>query len=81
MGVVVKIGFDTFPKQGSFLGERVLVCFNYDSTKTIGGEIVRDDNEDPWCTLIRLDDGRFVRAEECQYTMEWRRAARDAGVR
>jgi hypothetical protein len=32
------------------------------------GTIVRDDNEPPWRTIIRLDDGRVVLASECQYS-------------
>lgn len=67
MGVHPNVGFDRFPKQGSFLGTRVLVCFDYDSTKTIEGTVVRDDSEDPGLGLIQLDDKRVVRMTECQY--------------
>lgn len=34
------------------------------------GTIIRDDAEEPFETLIRLDDGRVIRAVECQ----WREA-------
>ncbi|MFC3127230.1 hypothetical protein ACFOD4_19350 [Pseudoroseomonas globiformis] len=69
MGVVQTVGFDRFPKQGSHLGKRVEVCFNYDTSRRLSGTIVRDDAEAPGETLIRLDDGRFVRSVECQYSV------------
>lgn len=68
MGVVKNIKIDSFPKQGDWLGLRVNVCFHYDLSCTIDGEIVREDAEEPYETIIRLDDGRFVRAQECQYS-------------
>jgi hypothetical protein len=55
--------------QGSFLGKRVAVCFNYDTSRQIEGEVVRDDAEEPFETVIRLADGRLVRASECQYRL------------
>jgi hypothetical protein len=67
MGVIANINYDEFPKQGSYLGRRVEVCFHYDANKRIGGVIVRDDAEDPHRTIIRLDDGRYVLTTECQY--------------
>lgn len=62
------VGFDEFPKQGSYLNLSVKVCFNYDSSKLIGGTVVRDDRDDPFITIIKLDDGRYVLATECMYT-------------
>lgn len=76
MGCVENITLDQFPKQRDWVGRRVTVCFHYDTSKTIGGEIVRDDMESPngddssGITIIRLDDGRHVLATECQYSLE-----------
>lgn len=69
MGVEKNVGFDKFPEQGSFLHKRVRVFFNYDTTKAIYGRVVRDDMEDPFLILIKLDDNRYVRSSECQYQM------------
>lgn len=70
MGVHANIGHDDFPAQGSLLNQRVRVCFRRDTGHTIGGLVVRDDMEEPFRTIIRLDDGRHVLADECQYTVE-----------
>ena len=67
MGVHQNIGYDYFPKQGSDLGKRVKVCFNYESDKTIYGKCIRDDIEEPYLMLFQLEDGRVVRSSECQY--------------
>lgn len=69
MGVCASVGFDTFPAQGAFLGKSVEVMFRYDSSRRVRGEIVRDDAEAPWRTLIRLSDGRFIDSAECQYRL------------
>ncbi len=63
----MKVGFDTFPAQGPFLGQRVIVCFDYDTSRTLSGEVVREDAEFPGLMLIQLDDGRVIRSTECQY--------------
>jgi hypothetical protein len=68
MSGATNIGFDTFPKQGSFLGKRVDVCFDYNASRVIGGNVIRDDAEAPGLMLIHLDDGRVVRSVECQYS-------------
>lgn len=68
MGSVSNISIDLWPKQGSWFSHRVKVCFHYDTARTLNGVIVRDDNEDPWVTIIKLDDGRFILASECQYS-------------
>lgn len=68
MGLHENISFDKFPKQGKQLNKRTTVCFSYDTTKRISGIIVRDDMESPGKTIIKLDDGRYVEASECQYT-------------
>lgn len=67
MGVSPHVGFDRFPEQGSFLGRRVEVCFDYDTTRTILGRCVRDDAGGDGRMIILLDDGRAVLATECQY--------------
>ena len=57
-----------FPKQGSWLYGRVEVCFDYDTSRKVMGTVVRDDDEDPFVTLIALDDGPIVLATECQHS-------------
>lgn len=69
MGVVQNVSYNKFPKQGNYLNKRTTVCFNYDTSKTIGGTIIRDDREEPFQTIIKLDDGKVVLAEECQYSV------------
>lgn len=75
MGVVNTIDYDHFPKQADEnykypkLGKRVKVCYKYDNTRTHMGTIVRDDIEEPGETIIKLDNGRYIRAEECQYSI------------
>jgi len=68
MGCVDTITAARWPAQGSYLGKRVRVCFHYDTARSLTGVIVRDDAESPHETIIALDDGRFVRSAECQYT-------------
>ena len=70
MGVVHSIDFDSFPKQSDQVGKRVTVVFKYDVKRQIGGVVVRDDIEEPFRTIFRLDDERHVLAIECQYALE-----------
>ena len=73
MGCVRTITATTFPEQSSHVKQRVEVCFLYDTSKSVMGTIVRDDVEEPFETIIMLDDGRIVLATECQYSFtEWR---------
>lgn len=67
MGAHDNISFDKFPKQGSYLLREVEVCFNYDTSKTISGVVVREDAEAPGLMIIKLDNGRHVLSTECQY--------------
>jgi hypothetical protein len=67
MGVHPNVSHDKFPKQGKMLHRRVMVCFNYDPYNAIRGKIVRDDVEAPFRTIIALDNGLYVEAEECHY--------------
>jgi hypothetical protein len=67
MGVVKGISIDEFPKQSNWLGRNVTVCFNYDTSRTIKGTIIRDDAEEPNVMIIQLENGRIVLATECMY--------------
>lgn len=60
---------NTFPKQGSFLGRRVLVAFDYDKANAVHGTVRREDVEAPGRVIIELDDGRLVLSTECQYSL------------
>jgi hypothetical protein len=68
MGIVANIAMDKFPAQAKGLRRRTEVRFIHDLEHTIGGTIVRDDIEEPYRTIIKLDDGRYVLATECQYS-------------
>ena len=68
MGCVDTITAYRFPKQSKYVNRRCNVCFHYDTTTWIMGTVIRDDREEPGETLIRLDDGRVIRAVECQYS-------------
>ena len=70
MGTHPNISFKNFPRQGANLKRRTSVCFNYDLTKVVKGTIVRDDDDEPFVTIIKLDDGRFVLDTECQHAPE-----------
>ena len=61
------MNIDIFPLQGGSLSKRVEVCFNDDTCKPISGTIVRYDMADPWLTIIKLDNDRFILGSECQY--------------
>lgn len=63
----MSVSYSEFPKQGQYVSARVKVAFNYDFTKTLFGKVVRDDAEQPFQTIIRLDSGLYVLGEECQY--------------
>lgn len=58
-----------YPRQGN-VGKRVRVCFDYDTTKSFCGVLVRDDIEEPFQTIVRLDSGNYVLATECQYSFD-----------
>lgn len=67
MGCTDNISYEEFPKQSVHVGQKVEVCYNFDTKKTHSGEIVRDDMENPFVTIIKLDNGRYLRSTECQY--------------
>lgn len=68
MGCVNTITAHKFPKQSEYVNRRCKVCFHYDTTKWIMGTVIRDDREEPFETLIQLNDGRTIRGVECQYS-------------
>lgn len=76
MGSIENISYDNFPKQkdGNYIypnmavGARVEVCYHFDTSKTHMGTIVRDDLEEPFETIIKLDNGRYIRGVECQFS-------------
>ena len=61
------VDIDKFPAQGEWLGKKVRVCFNYDTSRTITGIVVRDDTEEPGRMIIKLEDERYILSTECQY--------------
>lgn len=67
MGVHKNIGYDKFPSQGELYNKRVRVCFHYDSSRVIEGTCIRDDIDEPFMTIFRLDNDKVVLATECQY--------------
>ena len=76
MGCVETITHDKFPKQNDEnykypqfkVGSRVKVCYHYNTKHYHYGTIVRDDLEEPLETIIKLDNGRYLRGVECQYS-------------
>lgn len=69
MGVTPNVGPSSWPKQGNMLGEHVSVSFARETSTLFAGLVVRDDIEDPFRTIIQLDDGRFVLGSECQWSV------------
>lgn len=59
-----------YPKQGTWHMKRTRVCFRFDTSNTIMGTIVREDDGKPHETIIALDDGRFVLTTECDHRPE-----------
>ena len=70
MGCVSTITAYKFPNQSEYVNRRCEVCFHYDTSVMIDGTIIRDDRDEPYETLIRLDDGRILRSTECQYSIK-----------
>ncbi len=64
------------PQQGD-VGNKAQVCFHFDTRRTLEGRIVRDDLEEPYKTLIELEDGRVVDTVECQYSPIYDKADED----
>jgi len=70
MGIQAGINFDSYPEQGTWVGKRVSVCYEYDASRKHSGVIVRDDETAPFQTIIQLDNGRFLLTTECMYSLE-----------
>jgi hypothetical protein len=74
MGCVSTISYYNFPKQADssykypHIGKVVEVCYHYDTSKKHRGIIVRDDREEPFQTIIALENGRYVLGTECQFS-------------
>lgn len=73
MGVETNIDYNRYPKQYTDsigIGARVAVRYHYDTDKEPQlGTIVRCDAESPSRTIIKLDNGRFLLATECQFSI------------
>jgi len=71
MGCRETITHDTFPKQGNRLGERVSICFHYDTSHAVSATVIRDDMEEPFDTIFVVTQGphigKIIRSSECQY--------------
>lgn len=66
MGCVSTIDINNFPKQSDKIGSFVKVVYNYNTNKCEIGKIVRDDMENPFVMIIKIDE-RFILSSECQY--------------
>lgn len=67
MGLETTINPDRYPKQGSYLGRSVEVCFEYDSSHPVRGKVIRDDVGATGLMILQLDNGWVVRSTECQW--------------
>ncbi|TVX93062.1 recombinase family protein [Paenibacillus agilis] len=65
---VVRHGFE-FPEQGTEVGSKVLVSFNGKPQIEYHGTIVRSDDVEPFNTIIKLDDGRYILDTECAFEL------------
>jgi len=69
MGFHENITAEKFPKQGTFLHRRVMVCYHYDTSKEYKAICIRDDAEEPGLMLFWVlgPETRYLRSTECQY--------------
>lgn len=56
-------------KQGNFINRKCNIFFNYNIKNFISGKIIRDDIEEPFKTLIKLNDGTIIDSKECLYQL------------
>ena len=71
MGSHKNISYEKFPKQADSVGQKVNVVYHFDTSKSHDGTIVREDIEEPFETIIKLDnEERYLRAVECQYSFK-----------
>jgi len=68
MGIVKGVSFSDYPIQGSNLGKRVSICYNYNSALRHEGVCIRDDMGEPFRTIFQLDNGRVLDAVECMWS-------------
>ena len=67
MRSVAGISFTEYPKQSDNVNRRVIVCYNFDPSKSHEGTIIRDDMTEPGKMIIKLDNGRVLLSTECMY--------------
>jgi hypothetical protein len=73
MGCHKNISYEKFPKQSNEVGKKVNVVYHYDTSKSHSGTIVRSDAEEPFETIIKLDnEERYLRTTECQYSYSFK---------
>ncbi len=70
MTIEKKVELGEFPKQGDWLGRRVEVCPHSDNPRIFYGNIVREDAETPYKTIIQLDNGKYILSTECLYELK-----------
>lgn len=68
MGTHKNININKYPKQSWRLKAKVKLYFHYDTSKSLNGEIVREDTEEPFLMIIKSETGKFYLATECQYS-------------
>lgn len=68
MGCINTISYDRFPKQTDNKGKRVKVIYHYDTSRCHYGTILRDDAEQPFRTIVQLDNGNTLLGSECQFS-------------
>ena len=66
MGIVNNVAYDKYPMQRN-IGARVEVCYNYDISKKHAGVVVRSDCQEPYITIFKLDNGRYLLSTECMF--------------
>ena len=60
-----------FPKQcEARLNRKVFALFHDDLMLRVPGTLVRCDEEMPYVTILKLDDGRFILDTECIFEYE-----------
>jgi len=67
MGSVATITNNSFPRQGRLLLTVVKLWFHHDMSVVFYANVVRDDAEQPFITIFKLNDGRYILSTECQY--------------
>lgn len=68
MGTHENININKYPKQSGKLNAKVKLYFHHDTSKSLNGEVVRDDTEAPFLTIIKSEAGKLYLATECQYS-------------